>query len=431
MAVDGRFLRRAGESLVKMDATEVTRLTQTNLDFTGTICAEASLSDFDPAALHLLRILLQDRSPNLLSSQLSDEQILRDYNLITSAGVTVAALLLLGTPVSLSKHLPQAEVIFEFRSDINAIRHDQRVDYRAGFLLWYKDLWELIDRRNGVQLIQDGFVNKPIRTFTEEVVREAVLNAVCHRDYQIAASTFLKQTLNTLEVVSPGGFPAGITPETVLTRQYPRNRRLAEIFQHCGLIERSGQGVDLMFNTTLREGKERPDYDGSNIHEVRLILRGDIQDPHFVRFLEKVANESGFQFGTQDLIVLDRIARSEEISVEYKSRIEQLVEQGIIERIGRGRGVRLLLSRRFYTYLGRSGLYTAKRGLDRATSKALLLEHIQRCGLTGAALMELQQVLPAASRGTIKTFLGELRSERKVALRGLNRGARWSSNPPI
>ncbi len=49
--------------------------------------------------------------------------------------------------------------------------------------------------------------------------------------------------INTYEIVSPGGFPAGITPENILWQQNPRNRRIAEVLGKCGLVERAGQGV--------------------------------------------------------------------------------------------------------------------------------------------------------------------------------------------
>jgi ATP-dependent DNA helicase RecG len=427
--IDGRFLRRAGESLVRMDAGEVARLTRGDADFTAMGCEKATMEDLDRSAIGLFRGMLDTKSPNLIRQQHSSGQLLSDYGLVREGVVTYAALLLLGSPEALARHLPQAELIFEYRADAASIRHEQRVEYRSGFLLWFADLWELINRRNTVQFVQDGFLNRSIATFNESVIREAVLNAVSHRDYQMGSSTFVRQDRMTLEIVSPGGFPAGITSETILARQYPRNRLLAEALQRCGLVERSGQGVDLMFNECLREGKQRPDYGGTSQNEVRLLLRGDVQDPKFVRFLEKVGSEGGIQFGTEDLIVLDQIARSEPVSDQYRSRLVRLEEEGVIERIGRGRGVRLLLSERFYSYLGREGLYTAKLGLARSTRKALLLEHLARRGENGAAIMELQQVLPGSSRGSIKEFLGELKNEQKVDLRGANRGSRWFARP--
>ena len=75
-----------------------------------------------------------------------------------------------------------------------------------------------------------GMVVYDIPTFNERVIREAVLNAVSHRNYQLAGSIFVHQYRNRLVLESPGGFSLGITPENILYRQAPRNKRIAVIF---------------------------------------------------------------------------------------------------------------------------------------------------------------------------------------------------------
>jgi ATP-dependent DNA helicase RecG len=101
------------------------------------------------------------------------------------------------------------------------------------------------------------------------------------------------------------------------------------------------------------------------------------------------------------------------------------LEQGIIERLGRGRGVRLLLSQRFCRRSGKAGAYTRKRGLDRETNKALLVCHLQESGDAGCPIAEMQQVLPAQSLDQLKRLLSELRREGRTRLIGERRGARW------
>jgi ATP-dependent DNA helicase RecG len=102
-----------------------------------------------------------------------------------------------------------------------------------------------------------------------------------------------------------------------------------------------------------------------------------------------------------------------------------LLMQGIIERLGRGRGGRLLLSQRFYRHLGKAGVYTRKRGLDRETNKALLLQHIKNSAETGTRLEELHQVLPGLSRDQVRTLLRELKRDSLVEVRGITKAARW------
>jgi len=97
----------------------------------------------------------------------------------------------------------------------------------------------------------------------------------------------------------------------------------------------------------------------------------------------------------------------------------------VIERGGRGRGTRYLLSRRFYRFVGRAGAYTRRKGLDRETNKSLLARHIDDSTSTGATLAELQEVLPGLSRDQVQTLLRELKREGRVEVHGVTKAARW------
>jgi ATP-dependent DNA helicase RecG len=90
-----------------------------------------------------------------------------------------------------------------------------------------------------------------------------------------------------------------------------------------------------------------------------------------------------------------------------------------------------VLSKRFYVLTGRAGEYTRRRGLDRETQKALLVQHVQGSGETGVPFEELTQVLPAASRNELKVLVRALKKEGQVHARGIRRGARWYPGPGI
>ena len=116
--------------------------------------------------------------------------------------------------------------------------------------------------RNDIQHYQEGFFIFDIPTFNESVVREAILNAVSHRNYQLAGSVFIRQFPDRLVIESPGGLPNGISLDNILDRQIPRNRRIAEILALCGLVERSGQGMNIIYETSVKEAKPLPDFTG-------------------------------------------------------------------------------------------------------------------------------------------------------------------------
>lgn len=97
-----------------------------------------------------------------------------------------------------------------------------------------------------------------------------------------------------------------------------------------------------------------------------------------------------------------------------------------LESVGRGRGARYFLSRRFYSALGQKGVYTRRKGLDRDTNKALLEQHLREQEGGGGALSELRQVLPAESQRVVQKLLDELRHEQRVELKG---SKRWATAP--
>ena len=430
ITVEGAYWMRAGEDLTPMTPDMLRRIfDEAGPDFSAEICPRATITDLDPTAIDLFRKRWIRRSKNETLSRLPADQFLADAELIDHRGVTYAAMVLMGKRVSLAQFLPQAEVIFEYRSSEAAGPASQRLEFREGFLLFYESLWETINLRNDVQHFQDGLFMVDVPTFAEGSVREAILNAVSHRDYRLSGSVFIRQYQRRIEIVSPGGFPAGITPQNILYRQSPRNRRIAEVFEKCNLVERSGQGANRMFEESIKQSKSLPDFTHTDDYQVALTLHGEIQDPVFLRFLERVGEERVRSFATEDLLVLDLVHREQPVPPELQTRLHQLLDQGIIESFGRGRGTRYLLPRQFYRLTGKKGVYTRKRGLDRETNKELLLKHIQDNQPTGARFDELQQVLPALSRSQIQKLLKELKAEGRVRNEGRTKGARWYAIP--
>ena len=177
----------------------------------------------------------------------------------------------------------------------------------------------------------------------------------------------------------------GINEQNILDRQSPRNRRIADIFAKCGLLERSGQGMNLMYELCIQESKSTPDFSGSDQYQIVLNLDGEVQDPRFLQFLEKVGRETLKLFSTADFLLLDHIHRERKIPEHLKRRLQSLVDMGVVERFGRGRGVKYVLSR----------------------------------------LYEILQVLPALTVDQVKTLLREMKAEGQIYVAGRTSAARW------
>jgi ATP-dependent DNA helicase RecG len=426
--IDGRYLKRAGDELTALSSAELRSMfAEGSPDFSGMICPGVTLGDLSPKALDDYRRRWAKKQNDVRIVNWDDEQTLRNAELLIDNAVTYAALILFGTKEALGRYLSQAEIVFEYRSSEASGPAASRLELREGFFLVYDELWKAINLRNDRQSYQLGLFRVDLPTFDEIPVREALLNAVAHRDYRLGGSIFIRQYPRRLEVVSPGGLPTGITPENILDQQNPRNRRLAEALGRCGLIERSGQGMNLMFETAIRQGKPLPSFAGTSEHETRLTLEGGVESPGFVRFMERLGEQTLRAFSTNDFLVLNYIHREISLPEHLKARLPALVTAGAIESVGRGKGTRYLLSPSLYAAIGQKGTSTRKRGLDAETKKALLEKHLREQGEKGAPLSELQQVLPSDSTRAIQRLLGELRDAKRVELRGKRRWARWVS----
>lgn len=124
---------------------------ETGGDFSGTICAGAVVDDLDETAIGNFRAKWLEKSGKTQLATLSKEQLLHDCGAITDDGVTYAALILFGKNAAIIKHLPQAEIIFEYRSSEASGPANQREEFKVGFFACYDRVWELVNLRNDKQ----------------------------------------------------------------------------------------------------------------------------------------------------------------------------------------------------------------------------------------------------------------------------------------
>ncbi|GHU96888.1 hypothetical protein FACS189483_01170 [Spirochaetia bacterium] len=424
--INGRYVMRAGESLTAMPPDMLQRIfNEAGPDFTAEICPKAALSDLDEKAIEDFRKRWVKKSGNKAIAALPVKQLLRDAELLMDGKLTYAALILFGTFQALGRYLNQSEVVFEYRANNASGPAEFRKEYRQGFFIFYDELWQTIDLRNTNQHFQDGLFIWDIKTFNESAIREAILNAVSHRDYRMNGSIFVRQYPERIEMSSPGGLLPGITFDNILWAQAPRNRRLAETFAKCGLVERSGQGMNRIFESCLLESKDTPDFTHSDVDQFWITLHGKIQHPEFLRVLEKIGEKRIGSFSADDLIVLQNVYDNKPIRENLLQNVKALLEEGLLEKAPRAGGYKWILARKLYAAIGQTGIHTRKKGLDRDTHKALLLKHIKENEKEGTKLEELRQILPFLGRGSVQFLIKELKDEGAIISSGHTKGARW------
>jgi len=415
---------RKGDSLVEMD-DEMTRaiLNEIQPDFSSSIIENLTIDDLDELAVSDFKKRMAEKTSNRALIDSSTAQVLQDAELMRSGKLTLACLVLVGKKEKIAELLPQAEIIYEWRSTPEQIHHDSRVSWRAPYFVVYDDIWQTIHARNLRTPYQEGFIQQEVLAFDEKSCREAVNNAVAHRDYSITGrSIVICASPQSFVVVSPGGFPQHITPENIL-RAAPhwRNRLIAEAFERTKLVERSGQGMDVIFEAAIRQGKGIPDFQGTDTITVQINIPAKVKDAEFVRFLEKIMNEKQVSFSFDEIYELELLREQKVVaSPQHK---EKFLKLGIVEKIGKTRGTKYMLSHRYYSYEERPGAYTRLRGLTREHKKQLILAHIKREGR--GQIRDFIDAFPELKRSDINNLLQELKRDSLIYLEGKTRTGTW------
>ncbi len=375
-------LMRVGEELKPMsDEVYLSIIQENEPDFSQQICRDATLDELDPDALSVLKEKYARKQNNPIFLTLSNRQILSDLQLITDEGITNAAVILLGKEDFIKRVYPQASVMLEYRHSESQITFDNRISYSQPFFIMIDRLWHDIDLRNGKFQIKEGPYIFDVPYFNEEVIRESINNAITHRDYTRHSETVIKQYPQKLIVTNAGGFPHGVTIDNLLTvPSTPRNRLLADVLSKTGIVERSGQGIDKIFYRTLSEGKEAPDYSGSDAFNVELILSAIIQDKAFALFIESVQQNlaEDNKLSVFEIVVLDKIRRNEKTTALDKAVIKQLMDRNLIEKRGKTNGIHYILCRSYYEFTGNTAEYSKKSDWNTSQVTSIIIPFLTK-----------------------------------------------------
>ena len=337
---EGVPLMRVGESLRNMSDEEMFAiLSEQEPDYSAKTCEGLTIDDIDENAIDILKEKYAKKQNNPGFKTQSNEQALVDLDLMVDGKLSNAALILIGKKDRIHNILPQAKVIIEYRRSETAIEFDNRVEIQEPLFVAIDKIWDYINQpaSNPTFKLKQGPYIYDIPYFNEAIIREAVLNAIVHRDYTITSEIVIKQYPNKIVVTNPGGFPRGVNLENLLmVNSTPRSRLLADILLKTGLVERSGQGVDKLFLYSLMESKPVPDYFSTSMLQVELIISADIQDPSFLIFAnqEQDQRDENNKLGVFDLITLDKIRKGISSGLNVNA-VQKLLAQNVIKRSGK------------------------------------------------------------------------------------------------
>lgn len=396
----GKILRRSlksdgtPESVPMYPHEFVTRLSDLKrLDYSAQPMLESSVKDFDPIELERLRKIIstyQSSDRNLL--ELTDEELEKSLHLTTQINdvtvPTLTGLLLVGKENVLQKIVPTHDAVFQVRVGTE-IKVNQTCS--GSLLKVIEQIFDLLQPWNSGTEISIGLFSQVIPEFDDRAFREALINAFGHRDYAKLGRVRVSVDDAGLTIANPGGFVEGININNLLTAEpYGRNPCLMDALKRIGLAERTGRGIDRIFEGALNFGRLLPDYSQSNETGVTVLLPRSTPDLSFIQLLISEREKTGKPLSLESLLVLNKLKDERRCEFEelhnsldmseqrLRAVLGQLVEAGIIESLGVGKKRSFMLGARVYKRSGKVVEYVRQSDIDKVRYPEMILKLVSQ-----------------------------------------------------
>lgn len=433
---DGRCLKRLGKNSKPFYPDEMSnRYSEIqSSDFSGRILSDSTEDDINKLEVYKLKEKLKARNPESTLADMDDIAFLRDLALVKSDSgnikLTVAGLLFVGKEQAINRLLPQAEVIYLHYSESNLEEYDARLDMKAPIISVIDRLSEKIQDSNRIVNVQVGLFRLEIVDFPEKVFQEALLNALSHRDYQSQGAVYVKHYPDKIVIENPGAFLDGITENNIITHpSVPRNKLIAETLQHLKYVQRTGQGVDIIFREMISSGKPFPEYKSYN-DAVSLTIYSAIDDIDFVKFIANEENGLSKSFSLSELMILRYLKDNRKITMseaeiliqeardQAQNACNNLKRYGLIELSGN----EYMLTAKIYDELKNSVDYTKDKAIQYIKAREMILEYIRDRGFINN---ELVRELCGFSQKQARIILQRMRKENLIELSEKGRYAKY------
>lgn len=404
------------------------------LDYSSLCVPDAKYSDLDPVERERLRSIIRmnpQGEQNLL--ELDDEELDKALRLVADNNgqltPTYCGMLLIGRTESLRRCVPTAEAAFQVMNGTNVVLNESFI---LPLLAAFEKMETYMNARNSEAEIEEGLFRISVPDYNKRAFREALVNAFSHRDYTMMGRVRVQMDNDGMTISNPGGFIEGVTIDNLLTVEpHGRNTALADAMKRIGLAERTGRGVDRIFEGSLLYGKPLPDYSESTNVMVKLFIPKSLPDPNFTKLISEEHRTTGESLPINSLLVLNALKRSRRATVNEladfahitveKARItaERLVESGMLEPSGNGKVRCYTLSAKLYHADNNITGYIRQKGIDNVRYPEMVMQFAKENGgtITRGDVMELLHLTKSQAYNLLKKMVDDDKLDSKGTTR--------------
>ena len=279
---DGRVLIRHGAENRPLGGDAIRQLaaTKSSADFEAEPVAGAGRSDLDDAVVDDYLSKRSERGQRPLRGSV-DDHLVSIGSLTRDGRPTTSGMLLLGRRPQ--EYLPQSGVVFvrfvgsEPRGENGLAGYGRRAELEGPLARLVEAAWNIVWEEMRVGAVVTGLKRQEQPEYPGFAVREALVNAIVHRDYRLSGRrTEIRMFEDRLEVISPGGLPGFITVDNIVDEHFSRNPRLVAGLFQWGYIEELGLGIDRMIEEMLQHGHPAPEFKATP-YSFTVVLRNTLE----------------------------------------------------------------------------------------------------------------------------------------------------------
>ncbi|MFR3298413.1 MAG: ATP-binding protein [Fusobacterium sp.] len=333
----------------------------------------------------------------------------------------------------LKELMPTAKAVFQVL-DGTSVRKNE--EFSKPLLETFEIFEENFKVWNPEMEIENGLFRIPIPEFSYNAFREALVNAFCHRDYSMIGSVRLAITDEGMTISNPGGFIEGVNLQNLLTVEpHGRNQTLANALKRIGLAERTGRGIDRIFEGSIVYGRPWPDYSESTSTVVKVFIQRAKPDLPFIKMIYEAGNKNGKSLSINSLMILSLIKFEYKVNLHRimekinlsdsraKAAIYRLIEEGLIEETGGAKNKNYILSRNIYKENDNVIGYIRQTGINSIRNEEMVLKLAEET-LEGISREDVVQLLNVTTDKAYR-ILKKMVTENKLQRVGNNRGAKY------
>lgn len=352
---DGRVFVRTHAGNQPLDGTRISQLAATKAsgDFETEPVPGAARTDLDE---DVIRDFMERRTARLgRDLGQTEDEILSVSGALDSRGQpTLAGLLLFGREPQF--FVPQSGLVYvrfvgaEPRGPGGLPGYSRREESNGALAQVIERTWSLLLQETRGEAVVRGLQREDRMLYPPFALREALVNAVCHRDYRLTGRRVeIRQFDDRLEISSPGGLPGYITLDNIVDEHFSRNPRLVNGLFEWGYIEQLGLGIDRMIEEMVQAGHPPPEFRATPYSFTVIFRRSNGAPRRALPEWEGRMNERQFR-ALQYLQEYGRITNREyrdlcpDVSPEtVRLDFTDLVDKGLVMKVGNKKGTYYIL----------------------------------------------------------------------------------------